>query len=144
MCGSFGLAMKFSSALFSPFLGILLGTVITIGFLLWYFKIYKREKLLPPYTPTGFWKNLKQDGYQRVIHLYQESLWITKHTSQDITTGCVFRLQIPWFGGIMICCDYKLARLLLQGNEEKSIQESEKTSLSQNLNLYENINTLLT
>jgi hypothetical protein len=90
------------------------------------------------------WKNMTTSGYQRVVHFYQQSLWAHENTSQDTRTGSTYRLRIPGIGSVVVCCDYKLARLLLSGNDEKSIVEAEKTILIQNLNIVENICNLLT
>ena len=105
------------------------------------------RKRYPPYSPAKIWTNLRRDGYQRVLHLYEQSLWITSHSSQSkghFMTGCVYRLHLPLWYEMIVCCDYKLAKLLLHGNEEIGIQESEKTNLIQVLNIFPNVCNLLT
>ncbi len=98
---------------------------------------------LPPISPASILQNIVIKGYDRTHHFYQQSLWCHQHVmntqkntqkntlssfsfSQSLETGCVYRLRMPYPGGLIICCDYKLARILLGGNEEKSIPESEK------------------
>jgi hypothetical protein len=117
---------------------IAFGTVI---FVRYFQNIGKRY---PPYTPAKIWTNLRRDGYQRVLHLYEQSVWTNENMNQDLTTGCVYRLRVPLWNGITVCCDYKLARLLLSGSDEKSIPESEKTNLIQVLNIFPDVCSLLT
>jgi hypothetical protein len=117
---------------------------------------------LPPVSSAGILKNILIKGYQRTDHFYQQSLWcheyikktqkqeitsdIIKKTCQSLENGCVYRLRMPFRGeyGLIVCCDYKLARILLAGSEEKSIPESEKTDLLQTLNMFDGVCNLLT
>jgi hypothetical protein len=123
---------------------VLLLIVIAIGTVVFVIYSQSTNKKYPPYTPSKISANLRQDGYQRVRHLYEQSLWTNENIKQDISTGCVYRLRVPLWYGLTICCDYKLAKLLLSGSDEHSIPESEKTSLIQLLNLFDNVCSLLT
>jgi hypothetical protein len=106
--------------------------------------IVKYHPKYPPYSPTSLYFNLMmEDGYCRLQHFFKESLWCTKHAPQNGNiSGCVYRLALPLPGGLFICCDYKLARLLLNGND--MIQESDKSFEIRVLNLFPDVFNILT
>jgi hypothetical protein len=117
--------------------------IVTLMLLVFYYSTRTKTKY-PPLTKSSMWKNLSTSGYQRVVHFYEQSIWTHENTPQDTSTGATYRLRIPGIGSVVVCCDYKLARLLLSGSDEKSIPESEKTILIKNLNIIENVDNLLT
>jgi hypothetical protein len=86
---------------------------------------------------------MMDDGYTRLQHFFQQSIWCNEHAPQNGNIyGCIYRLALPLPGGLFICCDYKLARLLVNGNE--TIQESDKSFEIKSLNLFPDVYNILT
>jgi hypothetical protein len=98
---------------------------------------------LPPQAPSGAIFNTLVGHYKRLQHFGNMSRWCSENTSQDCSSGTVFRLSSINPGGTIVCCDYKLARLLLAGSADGSIPESEKSLVSRRLNLIDGVNSLL-
>jgi hypothetical protein len=98
---------------------------------------------LPPLAPSGALFNTFVGHYKRLQHFRNMSRWCAESTSQDTSSGTVFRLSSLNPGGTIVCCDYKLARLLLAGSPDGSVPESEKSLVSRRLNLIDGVNSLL-
>ena len=119
-------------------------TVIASAWLwLWLWSRHRRRRDLPPAAPGGWLHNLKQKGYSRLSNFHEQSQWCQRHTSQDTSSGSVFRQSMPGLN-LIACCDYKLARIVLAGSGDGSIAESDKTTRIQNLNLFPGVCSLLT
>lgn len=133
--------------LFVIFLLILLILLISIFLFYSYISLNYFSKNFPPLSPSNILTNLTSKGYKRIEHFYNQSLWCNNFIKDKnkLKYGCVYNLLMPLRGGsLIICCDYKLGRLILSGNEEKSIPECEKSSLMKKLNLFDDIYNLLT
>jgi uncharacterized protein YerC len=53
-------------------------------------------------------------------------------------SGVVFRLAMPQSAPFIICTDYKVARMILEGDSAHEIEESEKTALVRQFDLFHN------
>jgi hypothetical protein len=102
---------------------------------------------LPPLSPASMWKIMTGAGIDRLTHFHDMSKWCQKNHSSESSSGTTFRISAPMFGigsNTIVCCDYKLARVVLSGNASDTIKECEKTSLIQSLNVFDNVCSLLT
>jgi hypothetical protein len=53
-------------------------------------------------------------------------------------SGVVFRLAMPQSAPFIICTDYKVAHMILEGDSAHDVSESEKTSLVRQFDLFHN------
>ena len=95
-------------------------------------------------APGSYWYNISLKGYERLVNFHDQSQWIQRNSKQDVCHGSVFRHRVPIPNHLIACCDYKLARIVLSGSVEDNIQESDKTTRIQNLNLFPGVCSLLT
>lgn len=51
-------------------------------------------------------------------------------------SGTLFRLSIPFISTFIICTDYKIAHLILEGDSTENIEEAEKSTFQQHFDLY--------
>ena len=102
---------------------------------------------LPPLAPSDIWKIVVGSGIDRLSHFQELSEWCQNRFQHKCENGATFIITTPYFGfgsNTIVCCDYKLARLILSGSANGNIKESEKTTLTQNLNMFDNVCSLLT
>lgn len=98
----------------------------------------------PPLSPTSAWENIKRgQGYSNLVHNLNVSEWVRKNTNQVTKFGTVFRQALPLPRLFVICCDYNLAKVLLEGGS--GVEESEKlVNNLKALNLVDGINSMFT
>ena len=62
------------------------------------------------------------------------------HNDQNKTkgSGVIFRLAMPGFAPFIICADYKAARIVLEGDSARDIEESEKSPFVRQFDLFPN------
>lgn len=51
-------------------------------------------------------------------------------------SGSLFRLSIPFISTFIICTDYKIAHLILEGDNSENIEEAEKSTFQQQYDMY--------
>jgi hypothetical protein len=119
---------------------------VALCFIIILYFLYKRKTYnnkLPPLSPTSLFININKTGYERLNNFHAQSKWCETQ-SQNIESGTVFRMRMPFWNPFIVCCDYKLARLILSGSSDERIKEFEKSYQIQNLNLFPNVCSLLT
>lgn len=102
----------------------------------------KRRKKLPPMAPTPWYDNIFIVGYPSLVNRMKNSDWTFNNHSQNTCSGTIYRESMPLPFPFIICCDYKLARILLVGNNERA--EAEKSPGIRVLDIYPGIGSILT
>jgi cytochrome P450 len=114
-----------------------------------FFRDSKKSKCpLPPYTNSGIWKNTLTltDGIARMKNGYSESLAIAAARGKQFPFGAVyvFRTLFNMPGNIMVT-DYRLARMILQGDKDVGLPAAEKKRDFVSMNfVHRKINTVFT
>lgn len=122
---------------------IVIGLIIPLIIFVW-IKCSKVPLSLPPCAPSSMWHTFNQRGFDRITHIHSNSMWCEKNTNQKTDCGTVFRFSFPMLQYLVICCDYKLARIVLAGSSDDTIKESEKTKRIEALNFFPDVCSLLT
>lgn len=61
---------------------------------------------------------------------------VTKVGPIQLSSGVVFRMEMPFDGSYFLCSDYKVARVILEGDSARSITEAEKSAIVQQFDLF--------
>lgn len=127
---------------------ILYGLFALICISVYYFEKWgTSRKKHPPLSPASMWKIMTSSGIDRLNHFHAMSKWCQNKYMAESTSGTTFLITTPFFSigsNVIVCCDYKLARIVLSGNSNDTIKECEKTVLIQSLNIFDNVCSLLT
>lgn len=109
-----------------------------------YFKRAKKALFYPPCTPDSLWANATRGGFVSLPHKVAMSEWVCDHTRQNTSRGATFRMSMPTPFNFFTTADWSLARIILNGDVAKDIQECDKTSAIKNINIFPNIDSILT
>ena len=125
-------------AIFGTFTGVV---VLVASFLVagWYllFKRRGNDKNRPPLVGPSWRENLKafstiDDGLASRYPLQFGRMLEAQRQNNDGTcagTGAIFRLNMPQMADFVICSDFKIAKVILEGDESQGIAEIEKSSM---------------
>ena len=69
---------------------------------------------------------------------------VCDNTNQDTSKGATFALSMPIPYHFFTTCDYELMRLILAGSTDPKTEEADKSSRIKNINLYPEIDSILT
>lgn len=58
-------------------------------------------------------------------------------------SGALYRLSIPFIPQFIVCSDYKVARLVLEGDSSKDIEEAEKSTVVQQFDQFPGRHTIV-
>lgn len=114
-----------------------------IGAVLVYQRTRNRSAKYPPIAPSPMLTNMTTNGFRHIASKFDLCEWCADNTSQNITFGAVFRIRMPFIHPVVVCGDYKLARIILAGDHSLGVGESEKTPLMKMFNLYQGINSII-
>ena len=109
-------------------------SVASLLLVLFYWMLSRRKRpATPPLMETPWHENIRKlsgNGFDLVNHPHQLSL---QASAKDVSpsSGAVYSLaMLPLpFPPAVVCCDYKLGRLILEGDPTLGIEESDKSTV---------------
>lgn len=104
----------------------------------------RKSKQLPPVAPYSLWENVTRTGYVSLPHKVESSEWVCDNTDQDTSKGATFALTMPLPYHFFTTADYQLCRIVLSGSADGKIKEADKSPTLRNINLYPDIDSILT
>ena len=78
-----------------------------------------------------------------LLHIEIETR-VCDNTTQDTRKGATFALSMPLPMHFFTTCDYELMRLILSGSTDGKIKEADKSPSIKTINLYREIDSVLT
>jgi hypothetical protein len=122
---------------------VLVSLIFIVG--LYFLTARKQRKPLnmPPVVGPGWYENVAKlteiKGTEAVDHILRLSESIKDFGKTSC--GSVFRISMVGAQHFVVA-DYKLARILMEGNREMNIPESEKTTIGKNFDIYDDIGNI--
>ena len=99
---------------------------------------------LPPLCGPNLFANVAAltniDGIQAVQHVYDISNSIIDFGKSSC--GTVFRISMLGFTDFVVITDYKLARIVMEGNKDMGVPESEKTAIGRAFDLFPDLGSI--
>lgn len=104
----------------------------------------KENSNKPPVYGPGAMENTKQltdsSSMRSALHVRE----VRETVKSDGTTplGAIFRINSLMTSNFVVVTDHKVARLVFEGDSKLSIQESEKTTIGKNFNLFPDLGSI--